>query len=197
MKKIFAASVGILFLFVGFVVFKISKVPTIPVHYHANFAVFIDGVQKDFTKPSLMHIKPCTNDESESSEPEENVHLHDQVGNVVHLHAAGISWRTFFHSIKFDLNSFTNEKELSVYSKGEKVSPGYLDQEIQKQDQVLIHIASESAAAKIVDDSNLIKESEAVGTSAAEYDAGKGGAEKCGAVGSRTLWQRFKLAFGL
>lgn len=197
MKKILLPAVILVVFAIGFVTYKLSTVPTTPVHYHANFAIFIDGKQVDFTKPSLMHIKPCTNDESESSEPEENVHLHDQVGNVVHLHAAGISWRTFFHSIKFDLNSFTNEKELSVYSKGEKVSPGYLDQEIQKQDQVLFHIASESAAAKIADDSNLIKESEAVGTSAAEYDAGKGGAEKCGVIGNRTLFQRFKLAFGL
>lgn len=193
---------GIVFIIISvcvvfFVGYKTIQIPAIPVHYHANFAVFIDGKQADFTSPSLMHIKPCTNDEHESSDPKENVHLHDQVGNVVHVHANGISWQIFFSTIKFNLPEKANEKIMSVYSAGKQVSQGYLDEEIKPQDQLLIHIASKSAVQSISDDPLLQKEEEAVGTNASQYDEGKVGVEKCGVDGTRTLFQRFKLAFHL
>lgn len=197
MKKIFVFALSLVILVSVFVSFKISQIPTKPVHYHANFAVFVDGKQEDFTKPQLMHIKPCSNDEAESNDPKENVHLHDQIGNVVHLHADGIHWNFFLSTIHFDLAKKTEGKSLTVYSKGLKVDSKILDETIQKQDQILIHIATQSGAQKISYDPVLVEEETAVGTSAADYDAGKGGAEKCGVIGNRTLWQRFKLAFGL
>lgn len=197
MKKIGLSVISILLCVLLFVWYKVSQIPAVPVHYHANFAVFIEGKQADFTSPSLMHIKPCSNDEHESSDPKENVHLHDQIGNVVHVHANGIDWHTFFSTVKFDLLSKTNEKLMTVYSKGERVSQEYLYAEIKPQDQVLIHIASQSGVQNVKDDPVLAKEQESVGTSAAQYDEGKVGVEKCGVDGTRTFFQRFKLAFHL
>ncbi len=187
-------SLSVLFFFVAK---KTLAVPQEPVHYHANFAVFVEGKQVDFTKPSLMHIAPCTDDVHVSTDPKENVHLHDQIGNVVHLHMDGISWNTFFSTVGFDLLPATNEKSLSVYSKGKKVSEGVLHDTIQKQDEILVHIASQSGKEHISQDPQLQQEFEKVGTNASEYDAGNIGIEKCGAQGKRTLWQRMKIAFGL
>lgn len=180
----------LLFFFTGFIVWKTLQVPAEPVHYHANFAVFVDGKQVDFSRPELMHIAPCTDDTHLDTDPAENVHLHDGIGNVVHLHMAGITWKTFFDSIKFDYLALTNGKELTVYRNGEMVSPGILtDIPIGRQDRVLIQIATQSAF--------ISSEYEKVGTNAAEYDTGKVGIEKCGSAASLSLWQRFRIAFRL
>ncbi len=197
MKKTLPLFGLLIVLVVSFALYKTLQVSKDPVHYHANFAVFISGEQVDFSKPSLMHIQPCTNDEKESSNPEDNVHLHDQVGNVVHLHADGINWHTFFSSIQYDLLGKTNGKTMTVYSKGVAVSPQHLFDVIEPRDMLLIHIASQGGAQNVSEDVSLQLEQKAVGTSASEYDEGKIGIEKCGTHGQRSLFQRFTIAFGL
>lgn len=188
----------LLFFFTGFVVWKTLQVPAEPVHYHANFAVFVDGQQVDFSRPELMHIAPCSDDSHMDTDPIENVHLHDGVGNVVHLHMAGITWKTFFDSIKFEYLPLTNGRELTVYRNGEKVSPGLLsDSPIGKQDRILVHIATQSGTATVSESSLISAEYEKVGSNSAEYDTGKIGIEKCGSEGMLSLWQRARIAFGL
>lgn len=197
-KKLIAIPTLLSFLILGMVAYRISQVPAVPVHYHANFAVFVDGKQIDFTKPQLMHIAPCATDTHVSLDPMENVHLHDGIGNVVHLHMRGITWKTFFDAIQFDYLPLTQDRSLTVYRNGKSVSPGILfENEIGREDRILVHIATESGAQLVSQVPLLQKEDEKVGNNAKDYDEGKIGIEKCGADGKRSLWQRAKIAFDL
>ena len=185
-------------LFVGY---KISQVPSAPVHYHANFAVFEGGKQVDFSSPEFMHISPCTENEVHSDDPNENVHLHDGIGNVVHVHADSISWKTLFETLKYwDRLEKTHESSrlsdlgISIYVDGKDTSYDVLTTTIVPQTHLLISIDSQAPST---DSARLKRELDAVGNNAKEYDEGKIGIEKCGSTGKRSLWERFTIAFGL
>lgn len=203
MKKILFLLSGLFILtsIAFFISYRTLQVPDRPVHYHANFAVFEDGSQVNFTKPEFMHISPCTDDGPESSDPEDNVHLHDGVGNVVHVHANGITWKTLFTTLKYwdrlegvEKNARVSDLGVSIYSDGKEESFDYLLKDIKDNTHLLISIGNQSPSTN----SGIMKqEMDAVGDKAKEYTAGKIGIEQCGATGPRTLWKRFQIAFGL
>jgi hypothetical protein len=71
------------------------------VHYHAAFAVVVDGAPLDFSSPDQMHIAPCGTDEDPDAalSAKDRVHLHNQVGNVAHVHDDNVTWATLLESL--------------------------------------------------------------------------------------------------
>ena len=66
-------------------------------HEHADFAVFINGVQWNFS---------AENYQSDEGFPKSGlVHLHDHVGTVLHKHATGVTLAYFFKSVGWGLNN--------------------------------------------------------------------------------------------
>jgi hypothetical protein len=187
MKIVLGLAVAGILSILGLVGYKTAQIPLSPTHYHANFAVFEDGKQVDFTSPTLMHIAPCVDGDSHSDDPKENVHLHDGVGNVVHLHMEGITWKTFFESIHY-WDKMTANGPMTIYIDRQKVSEEVLTKTILPRSHLMVQVGSVSA--------DFEKDFELVGDNAQEYDEGKIGIEKCGTTGGRTVWQRFKIAFG-
>ncbi len=65
-------------------------------HLHAGFQVYVDGVKQDFSDYQYMEIQPCGITDYGEKTPEEQqlekAHLHDGVGDVVHVHRAGATW---------------------------------------------------------------------------------------------------------
>jgi hypothetical protein len=201
-KYIVISSVLIISLVIGvFAGYRTLQVPLRPIHYHANFAVFEDGKQVDFTKPSYMHISPCTDDGHESSDPKENVHLHDGIGNVVHVHAEGITWKTLFETLKYwdrleavEKNASLTDEGVAIYVDGKLETFSYLSQKVADNSHLLISIRNQYPST---DSAVLKREMDAVGDSAKDYDVGKLGVEKCGSTGDRSLLKRFRIAFDL
>ena len=66
-----------------------------PVHWHADFALYIRGERYDFSQERFIS--------DEEDELTENVHIHNPRHNVVHVHREGTTWREFFHSLGFEL----------------------------------------------------------------------------------------------
>lgn len=66
-----------------------------PVHWHADFALYIRGERYDFSQPRFVS--------GEEDELSENVHIHDPRHHVVHVHREGTTWREFFASLGFEL----------------------------------------------------------------------------------------------
>ncbi len=65
-----------------------------PVHYHAGFRIYVDDTLQSYSDMQFMEIAPCT----PSEVPEDaTVHLHNGVGDVVHVHKAGMTWQNLFH----------------------------------------------------------------------------------------------------
>lgn len=75
------------------------------VHYHAGFQVYVDDVKQDFSDFKYMKIEPCGTDHSEGDEQLEKAHLHDNIGDVVHVHRDGAKWSDLFQNIAFTIES--------------------------------------------------------------------------------------------
>ena len=84
MKFLLRICVLALMAFLGF--FAGYVIYTEKVHYHANFAVAIDGVKYDFSPDKYMEeIAGCY--KTEVDRPQDRVHLHEKNGNTIHVHA--------------------------------------------------------------------------------------------------------------
>lgn len=138
MKKQIALSGLLLILgtFAGIWYFKTR--PREEVHIHAGFLVYVDGVQQDFTANKYMHLEPCALDEqntkhSPQEEQLERAHLHDNVGEVVHIHRTGATWQDLFTNIGY---AFPKDKSLVGYVNGKKVS-NILNRAVNAYDSVI------------------------------------------------------------
>lgn len=72
-----------------------------PPHYHANWAVIIDGERLDLSAARYMEdVAACTG--GEHVLPAERVHMHDGEHDVVHIHHHGVAWGHFLENLGFD-----------------------------------------------------------------------------------------------
>ena len=68
------------------------------VHYHANFAVFINGERELFELPTYYEeVAACTT--AYHDNPKGRVHMHGEVNDVIHVHDARVTYGNFFHLI--------------------------------------------------------------------------------------------------
>lgn len=92
------------------------------IHYHAGFVVFVDSVKQDYSSNKYMQIEPCLIDEPAQKTTEEiqmdKGHLHNNVGDVVHVHTDGAVWGDFFTNIHA---SFDQTATFSAYIDGQSV----------------------------------------------------------------------------
>lgn len=91
------------------------------VHYHAGFKVYIDGQLQDYSDYQYMNFVACSEHDKKKSKEEEQIekaHLHDGVGDVVHMHRNGAVWGDLFKNIKVQL---PEDKEIKGYINGEEV----------------------------------------------------------------------------
>lgn len=76
------------------------------IHYHAGFQVYQDGQLLDFSSVDYMNLVPCGEHATPGDnkyEQQEKAHLHDNVGDVVHVHRAGATWNDLFFNIEYPL----------------------------------------------------------------------------------------------
>jgi hypothetical protein len=107
-----------------------------PVHIHAGFQVYKDESLQDFSDFKYMHEMPCTVDGkpiegAHIDEQLEKAHLHDENGDVVHVHRKGALWRDLFTNIKYPIS-----EDAVAYSNGKKVE-NILDKEIAAFESVV------------------------------------------------------------
>lgn len=94
-------------------------------HYHAGFIVFQNNKNLDFSDIKYMFLEPCVlNNKIENDTPGniqiEKAHLHDSVGNLVHIERTGAKWMDLFTNIRFPIDytkttGYINGKQVSSY----------------------------------------------------------------------------------
>ncbi len=137
------------------------------VHYHAGFRVYVDDQLHDFSLFEYMNYTPCSDhDQKESPEDEqiEKAHLHDNVGDVVHVHRSGATWGDLFKNINYKYDSY------------ERVS-GYVDGELV-ENVFESEIAPYTSLILLIDDSDATRSAERVEKSYIEQVEAK--SELCG-----------------
>ena len=76
--------------------------PPAKIHYHANFAVYINGQRELFKGPAYYaETKLCQAASVET--PIERAHLHNNVNSVVHVHDHAVTWGQLFANLNWTL----------------------------------------------------------------------------------------------
>lgn len=139
-RLVLLSGISILVCIILFIIVKYTFFPA-QIHYHAGFLVYLDGKLIDFSKNQYMTQDYCKL-ESEKLTPAQiqidKAHLHDNIGDVVHIHAPGARWKDLFYNLKF---TFPASRKISGYIKGQEV-PNILDQPITPYESVIITIGS-------------------------------------------------------
>lgn len=67
-------------------------------HYHANFAVYLNGQRDEFKGPQYyQEVAACS--ANGPIQPAERAHMHDNINSVIHVHDDGVTWEQFFNNI--------------------------------------------------------------------------------------------------
>jgi hypothetical protein len=132
-----------------FLTFKDTRI-----HYHANFALYING-QKDPLASSTFYeeTQSCSADEVG---PKQRVHLHDQKPEVVHVHDEGSTWAHLFANLGYGLNNKSVQTDAGVFVDGQdgndltfmlngKKVDGVANEVIQSEDVLLINYGKDDA----------------------------------------------------
>ena len=118
-----------------------------PVHWHADFAVFVRGERFDFNSPEFVS--------KEGEEKNPWVHIHEPRYNVVHSHREQTTWDEFLTSIGFKLTDTslmlpsgetlenTDSEQLKFYVNGVRID-SLMFQDILDLNQVLITYGPET-----------------------------------------------------
>jgi hypothetical protein len=111
------------------------------VHIHAGFIVYNNGKQEDFSDFRYMEVKPCGGDHQEKltaeEEQREKAHLHDGIGDVVHVHRKGAKWGDLFKNINYPVVA----AKLNVYINGELIRDS-LTREIVPYESIIFVVGS-------------------------------------------------------
>ncbi|MCA9349351.1 hypothetical protein KC878_04410 [Candidatus Saccharibacteria bacterium] len=92
------------------------------VHYHANFAIYVDGVRDPLERFSFYEeISACSPDNSNN--PRSRVHLHDNNPYTVHVHDSAVTWGHLFANLGYALSdtSLTTDAGLLVPKKSKQL----------------------------------------------------------------------------
>jgi hypothetical protein len=129
------------------------------VHYHANFAVYVNGEQEQFKGMQYYEetaAKACTLEEVD--DPAERAHMHDNINNVAHVEDHLVTWGNFFQNLKFGIGDdylktadgiFTpnDQSKLTFILNGKKVE-SIANVIIGDQDKLLVSYGTSDDAQK-------------------------------------------------
>ncbi len=170
------------------------------VHYHANWAVFVDGQRLDLAGDRYMEdVFRCTADPL-SQQPTDRVHMHENNPDIVHVHAAGVTWGALMANLGFALGDtylftdnarFENDEERSLtFVLNGMAVPSIHNRLIGDQDRLAISFGPEPA------DEVLEKQFPLVASDAGLYNTMPDPASCSGPL-EPTLGERLRQAFWL
>lgn len=142
MQKVFIAVFALIAILAVCFYFRTSYKKT---HFHSGFQVYTNGELQDYTDAKFMSLVPCT-DDGHPVETEDKVHLHDSVGNIVHVHKSNVIWKDLFEYIKLDLNGET----VKGFINGQEVN-NIGEVEIQPYDSLTLLIGEYSDVKPFLD----------------------------------------------
>lgn len=87
------------------------------VHYHANFALYING-QRDELKSFTFYEEVASCNANDKNNPKNLVHLHDQKAHLVHIHAEGMTWGALFQNLGYVLGDEVIRTDSGTYTDG-------------------------------------------------------------------------------
>jgi hypothetical protein len=179
---------------VRFVMYKSDTV-----HYHANFALYINGQRDEFKNFTFYEeVQSCGSDEKNN--PKTRVHMHDSVNHVAHVHEPGVTWGHFFANLDYALGDSLvktddgvfvddqNGNKLTFTLNGKEVG-GIANRHISSEDTLLINYGKDSA--------DILKQRyDGITKDAAEFNR-RNDPSSCSGNKELTFGERLKQAIGI
>jgi hypothetical protein len=196
-----AIALGLAFLLGAFWVIAIRfvTVKKVEVHYHANFAVFVNGERLPFDSFLFYEeVQSCGGDEVNN--PKIRVHMHDNKNWLVHVHDNGVTWGHFFANLGMTAGDTLFKTDKGTYVKGvDNIQIRYklngeevqtiANRTINSEDTLLISIGNPS-------DEDIQNQYDQITRDAAEYNK-KNDPSSCSGGKPFTTTERLKEALGI
>lgn len=117
-------------------------------HYHANFAVYINGKREAFADPVYYADIEDSCTVKQVMTPHERAHMHDNVSDVVHVEDEAVTWGQFFQNLGWVVDPkvirtpdatylATDKASVSFVLNGEAV-PNVVNRVIGDRDKLLV-----------------------------------------------------------
>lgn len=149
-------------------------------HYHANFAVYINGQRETFKNPIYYQEAAICSKGQAITKPEARAHLHDNDNSAIHVHDHAVTWGQFFNNLGWNVGSdFIQTDTNTMYREdGTNKLHIYINEQdytgittltntvIKDKDRLLLSYGTQDTAS-------LVTEARAVSHSAARYDASR------------------------
>ena len=170
-------------------------------HYHANFAVYLNGQHEEFKSPQYyQEVAACT--VNGPIQPAQRAHMHDEENSVLHVHDDGVTWSQFFDNLGWSIgpNFIQNadkkmyiedgDNKLNIVLNGQNLTDltSIANQVIKDRDRMLISFGN-------IDSETLESEYKAVPSTAKHFDETPDPASCSGQMEKVTIGDRFKHLF--
>jgi hypothetical protein len=86
-------------------------------HYHANFAVYINGQREKFVGTKYYEetaAMACTLEQVD--EPAERAHMHDNISDVVHVEDKLVTWGNFLQNLNWGVGDTYLATDTTIYT---------------------------------------------------------------------------------
>ncbi|MBI3624432.1 hypothetical protein HY218_02245, partial [Candidatus Saccharibacteria bacterium] len=167
------------------------------VHYHANFALYVNGQRDEFKSFSFYEeVQACSSDDK--NDPKARVHMHDQNSGLVHVHAKAVTWSQLFANLGYSLGDKVLTTDSGVYIDGQDGSrltfilngrseTVLANRVINSEDRLLINYGKDDQATLQQRYDRVPSDAHQANT---EHDPAS-----CRGSTELTTWQRLKKAF--
>lgn len=170
------------------------------IHYHANFALYINGQKEEFNGLQYYtEVEMCT--DKNVIVPSQRAHMHDNVNNVVHVEDHAVTWGDFFSNLGWTLGSTAiispdgtvysenSDNKLHFVINGQDYTGlGGIDTRVIKdQDKLLVSFGS-------LDNITQMQEYKAIPSTAQKYDITKD-LKSCSGHGTASMHDRLTHMF--
>jgi len=114
-SKWFLFAAGLLLGALIILVVRLATYTPPSTHYHANFALYINGQREEFKGPQYYEeVAACTS--HGPIQPAQRAHMHDNINSVVHVHDDGVTWQQFFNNLGWTLApNFIQDAQQKLY----------------------------------------------------------------------------------
>lgn len=197
-KYLIVFAVGLVLAIVLTTALRFALAKDTSVHYHANFALYINGKQDEFKSFTFYEeVAACNSHDADN--PKVRVHMHDNKAHLVHVHAGGVTWGQFFENLGYTLGDNLISTDNGVYItgddgnkltftlNGEEVD-ALANKVIHSEDVLLINYGKD-------DDGTLKQRYDAIPRDAHQANVTKD-PSACSGGNEFTFWNRLKQAIG-
>jgi hypothetical protein len=103
---------------VTIVAIRFTAIKDDSVHYHANFALYVNGQKDEFKSFTFYEeVEACTLHDDDNVKA--LVHMHNQNPGLIHVHDHGRTWGQFFNNLGYTLGDKVIVTDSGVYATGQ------------------------------------------------------------------------------